>query len=420
MFNFDEPRYEKVVSDALALRPQIEAAVDEVCEQGYSNIFFIGCGGTWAHTLPMKYWVETTTADVDVHCEIAAEFLACPPKTFNKDSVCVFSTRTGTTPEIIEAAKFCQEQGARTIERAYSLTPRAMHGATDRKTKMERLNFLDPQGNVTKAGLLAAGVYPQQFYPKLFIDVAVHAGTQKGAAVPLRFMDRTVCEGTLGEMISDAVAAVAKNLRRTSTVQGVSRIDSLEIPEEVLREAIANAVIHREYRDRFCGQSIAVDVFDDRIEVTNPGGLYGGKTRENLFDGSSRCRNATLVKLMSLVPLPDGAGSPAEGNGSGIPMMIDAMRAHGLAEPLFCPGLDRFKVVLYRSKIEPVDHGGGLIVTALKHYGELGTRELAERTELTISQVRSRVNALIAQGELEPTAPSTSRNRKYRLSERVE
>ena len=105
MFNFDEPRYEKVVSDALALRPQIEAAVDKVCEQGYSNIFFIGCGGTWAHTLPMKYWVETTTADVDVHCEIAAEFLACPPKTFNKDSVCVFSTRTGTTPEIIEAAK---------------------------------------------------------------------------------------------------------------------------------------------------------------------------------------------------------------------------------------------------------------------------------------------------------------------------
>lgn len=78
MFNFDEPRYEKVVSDALALRPQIEAAVDKVCEQGYSNIFFIGCGGTWAHTLPMKYWVETTTADVDVHCEIAAEFLAWP------------------------------------------------------------------------------------------------------------------------------------------------------------------------------------------------------------------------------------------------------------------------------------------------------------------------------------------------------
>lgn len=115
MFNFDEPRYEKVVSDALALRPRIEAAVDEICEQGYSNIFFIGCGGTWAHTLPMKYWVDTTTSGIDIHCEIAAEFLACPPKAFGKDSVCVFSTRTGTTPEIIEAAKYCQEHGARTM-----------------------------------------------------------------------------------------------------------------------------------------------------------------------------------------------------------------------------------------------------------------------------------------------------------------
>lgn len=85
------------------------------------------------------------------------------------------------------------------------------------------------------------------------------------------------------------------------------------------------------------------------------------------------------MKLMSIVPLPDGAGSRVRAM-AGISMMIDAMRAHGLAEPLFCPGFDRFKVVLYRSKIEPVDHGGGLIVTALKHYGELGTREPAERT----------------------------------------
>lgn len=108
------------------------------------------------------------------------------------------------------------------------------------------------------------------------------------------------------------------------------------------------------------------------------------------------------MKLMSIVPLPDGAGSPAEGNGSGIPMMIDAMRAHGLAEPLFCPGFDRFKVVLYRSKIEPVDHGGGLIVTALKHYGELGTRELAERTGLTISRLGRASTRSLLKASLSP------------------
>lgn len=48
MFNFNVPRYEKVVTDAINLRPQIEAAVDKICKEGYSNIFFIGCGGTYA------------------------------------------------------------------------------------------------------------------------------------------------------------------------------------------------------------------------------------------------------------------------------------------------------------------------------------------------------------------------------------
>ena len=307
----------------------------------------------------------------------------------------------------------------RTIERAFSLTPRAMRGAPDKKTKLERLNFLDSQAMSLRPGswlrVLSSAVLSQALY-----RCGCPRGNSKGSCGATKVYGPHSLRGHPGRddfgCRRSCRQKPAPHLDRPS----VSRIDSLEIPEEVLREAVANAVIHREYGDRFCGQSIAVDVFDDRVEVTNPGGLYGGKTRENLFDGSSRCRNATLVKLMSIVPLPDGAGSPAEGNGSGIPMMIDAMRAHGLAEPLFCPGFDRFKVVLYRSKIEPVDHGGGLIVTALKHYGELGTRELAKRTGLTISQVRSRVNALIAQGELEPTAPSTSRNRKYRLSERVE
>lgn len=56
-------------------------------------------------------------------------------------------------------------------------------------------DFLDSQGNVTKAGLQVAGTCPQQFYSKLFIDMAVYAGTRKGTAESLRFMDRTICEG---------------------------------------------------------------------------------------------------------------------------------------------------------------------------------------------------------------------------------
>lgn len=115
MFNFNVPRYEKIVTDAIALRPQIEKAVDKICADGYSNIFFIGCGGTYAHSLPMKFWLDTTTDKVETHSVIAAEFLTAGHKRFSKDSVCVFSTRSGNTKEIVAAAKYCKEAGARTV-----------------------------------------------------------------------------------------------------------------------------------------------------------------------------------------------------------------------------------------------------------------------------------------------------------------
>ena len=115
MFNFDRPRYEKVLSDAIALRDKIESAVDEICKEGYSNIYFIGCGGTYAHSLPMKYWIDHSSEKIKCESVIAAEFMVAPPKSFNKDSVCVFSSRSGNTKEIVAAAKYCKEAGARTI-----------------------------------------------------------------------------------------------------------------------------------------------------------------------------------------------------------------------------------------------------------------------------------------------------------------
>ena len=114
MFNFNVERYEKVVNDAIALRPQIEKAVDEICQQGFSNLFFIGCGGTYAHSLPMMYWLDTAS-NIEHHSVIAAEFMAMGHKRFTKDSVCIFSTRSGNTKEIVAAAKFCKEAGARTL-----------------------------------------------------------------------------------------------------------------------------------------------------------------------------------------------------------------------------------------------------------------------------------------------------------------
>jgi fructoselysine-6-phosphate deglycase len=112
MLNFNQSRFEKVISDALAMRPGIEKAVDEIVERGFSNLFFIGVGGTYAHALPIKYWLDSET-DIESHVEIASEFMARKHRRFSKDSVCIFSTRSGNTKEILEAAKFCQDAGAR-------------------------------------------------------------------------------------------------------------------------------------------------------------------------------------------------------------------------------------------------------------------------------------------------------------------
>lgn len=310
----------------------------------------------------------------------------------------------------------------RSFERAYTLSPRAFKGVQSEWEKLQRLNFLDETGEVTKAGILVAGVYPQQFFPRLVVDVAVHSGLCKGQPGAPRFLDRTVCEGTLGEMLADAVAAVSKNLKRRSVVLAAARIDELEIPEEVIREAIANALIHRDYSPRYDGQAVSVDIFDDRVEIANPGGLYGSKTRDNLADGLSCCRNATLMKLMSLTPLPLAAGSPAEGNGSGVPMMIHECEQRDLPAPEFRPGLDVFKVVLRRPGNEAwsigVSDGSSDkadILVVLEEQGELSAREIADRIGQSVNQVRYRLRSLLRDGSVVATASSTSKDRKYRL-----
>ncbi len=241
---------------------------------------------------------------------------------------------------------------AKIIENERTSHPKALLGAKSDKEKLTRLNIIDKKGNVRLGGLLAAGVYPQQFYPKLVIDVMAHPNTTKSSPDGPRYLDRTICEGRLGDAIEDAVDAVAKNLRRVSTIKGSGRKDELEIPEEVLREAIANAAIHREYGPHHIGRAITVDIFPDRVEVTNPGGLWGGKTLDNIADGVSACRNATLMRLMSSTDLPSGAGRPAEGGGGGVPFMIRTMRSKTLIAPDFKADIDQFTVKLVRGGAE--------------------------------------------------------------------
>jgi ATP-dependent DNA helicase RecG len=329
------------------------------------------------------------------------------------------------------------------VARARQITPRAITSASTRTERLANLNIINREGKVTLAGLLCAGKYPQRFFPKLHIDVAVHPDNEKSAPGAPRFLDRSICEGTIVEMLDDAVLAVSKNIKRVSTVNGLERHDELEIPESVLREALANALVHREYGFNFQGQAVAVDIFPNRIEIISPGMLWGGKSVENLDNGESCCRNAALMKLLLFAPFSEGGGAAAEGNGSGIIQMKRTMLAKRLPEPEFIATFSSLKVIIWRTTpsgrntntgkaVSCGNAAGGAVKNAgstqkermaqesstllnlIKQNNEVGIAELKQLTGFTDSKIRARLNSLLSSNAIEPTASKTSRNRKYR------
>ncbi|WP_027928153.1 ATP-binding protein [Amycolatopsis benzoatilytica] len=198
----------------------------------------------------------------------------------------------------------------------------------------------------TVAGLLALGRYPQHFFPQLMVSF-VHYPTTEGADVRTgtRFLDNKVLEGSIPVMVRDVLAVLRANMARRATVRGAGRIDSWEYPETALREAVVNALVHRDYSPESRGAQVQLEMYPDRLVVRNPGGLYGPVTEETLGEeGVSSARNATLLKLLEDVPLPGTARTVCENRGSGIRTMMTALRDASLSPPRFVDKISLFRV----------------------------------------------------------------------------
>lgn len=235
-----------------------------------------------------------------------------------------------------------------TFDRISRTGSRALDGAPGQLSRLQRINAVSLDGDATLAGFLTFGLYPQQKFPQLTVDVTMHPTVEKGGSATVRFLDRMVCDGPVPHVVSDAVQRVLANLRTVHVVDGTTAADVHEIPEEVLREAITNAVMHRDYSAYVRGQQVAVDVFPDRVEVTNPGGLWGDRTQDNIGDGRSTSRNPILSNLLRITPRSRGRGPIAENQGSGIPRMRDEMSKSGLPLPIYSVSLDSVTVTLHR------------------------------------------------------------------------
>ncbi|WP_408911211.1 ATP-binding protein [Corynebacterium gottingense] len=224
---------------------------------------------------------------------------------------------------------------------------RIMYGTSTDAEVLARLHIVNGDNVPVMAGLLTVGKYPQQFFPQLFIDVAVHPTFEKSAQAT-RFVDRKHCDGPLPVAVEDAVQAVLRNLRTRTVESGGTMVDEPEIPEIVLREAITNAVMHRDYSAAARGMQVHVDVYPDRVEVINPGGLWRGLTVDQLYEGRSESRNPYIASLLSHLPTPNGSSHVAENHGSGIQRMLQGMREKGLPSPEFHAEIGEFRVTLQR------------------------------------------------------------------------
>ena len=230
----------------------------------------------------------------------------------------------------------------------------------------------------TLAGLLMFGAYPQRFEPQMVVVFLQYYGTATLEEAPSgeRFLDNRKFEGTVKEIVGNATAYVMASMRKGSLIRGVIREDVPEYPEVALREAIVNAVAHRDYSQFARGSHIQVRMFADRLEVENPGGLYGGVTIDRLQEGQST-RNRLLMQLMEDMHL-------VENRGSGIDAMLEAMQKRGLPSPVFEDRRSSFLVKFYQVKPDSLAMSDAeqKILAYIKEHGSIKRSETQKLLEI--------------------------------------
>ncbi|WP_120627655.1 ATP-binding protein [Corallococcus sicarius] len=198
------------------------------------------------------------------------------------------------------------------------------------------LKCLERTGVPTVAGILMFGREPTRW----LLDARISAVRVQGTTVSSKFLDRKEMEGRLLDQIDQASAFIQRNIAAPSHVQGMVRVED-GLPVEVIREAVLNAVTHRDYRP---ASQIRISIFDDRVEITNPGDLLNHLTLENIRQGGiSQKRNPILASLLA-------KAQRRENLGFGVPDMVQALREKGFKEPTIEIMAGHFKLVLWTTR----------------------------------------------------------------------
>lgn len=246
-----------------------------------------------------------------------------------------------------------QKQVVEYLERKKSERPNL---AATEQDQLYELTGITRGGDITMTALLLFGLYPQAYYPQLSINATCVPSNEMGIVDGMgnRFTDTRHIEGTLSDMLDEALAFVRKNMRVATKIDTATgkRIDIPQYPMDAVREAILNALVHRDYSFHTEGMPIQLIMYTDRMEIINPGGLYGRLTIDQLGNVQPDTRNPVLVTAMETL-------KKTENRYSGIPTIRYAMKKLSLPEPVFVDSRGKFTVTLYNAntttKAEPAE-----------------------------------------------------------------
>jgi ATP-dependent DNA helicase RecG len=267
----------------------------------------------------------------------------------------------------------------------------------------------DHQGRkvLTVGGMILFGKERERHFPDAWIQAGRFAGTDKS-----HIADRTEIRSLPARAVEEAIAFVDKHTWRGAEIGPVHRQERWSLPPAALREAIINAVVHADYAQR--GAPIRLSIFDDRLEVENPGLLPFGLSVDDLPLGVSKLRNRVIGRIFHALGL-------IEQWGSGIQRMTAACREAGLDAPAFEELATRFRVTISTARTGRtlLDETDQAIMESLAAGNGRATSEIAEVIDLSLRATRTRLARLVGRGLVREigTGPQDPR-RRYFLAER--
>jgi len=256
----------------------------------------------------------------------------------------------------------------------------------------------------TVGGMLLFGRERERLFPDAWIQAGRFQGVDKS-----RILDHTEIKSFPILAIEEAIAFVEKHAMRGAKIGRVRRRERWNLPPLAVRETIINAVTHTDYAQR--GAPIRIAVYDDRLEVENPGLLPFGLTVEDLHRGISKLRNRVIGRVFHALAL-------IEQWGSGIQRMIAACQDTGLPVPDFEEIGTRFRVTISTKPIgsPTLDEKDQAILDLLSDATGHVTSQIANAIQLTPRATRTRLAKLVKRGLVHEigTGPQDPKRRYFR------